>query len=532
MNPPRQRNGMPSSRVDSLFLRFLRAHAVETLAALCFLIILYVTLLPFDFNTGRPQAAPAGTWLGLVVVKPVIPDVASNLALYFPLGILLAAVLVKWRLGHGPAIALAILLAALLSFASEYFQRFSPSRVCSLADFVANVVGAAGGSLVSGGVAWLAEVAVRASRRDLRECPCAVLARLAALSLAVAATLPFDFTVSPDRFLAAVKRPEIVPFQRLRELDARILASADGSDSMAFFARSRDWWMLRMDYAAQAGGYGFLTVLTAYYLRRHCRTSVVRTVTWTLAACTMLAVLVGSARLFVLSRGFDITYVVIGPLGAVVGLAFYRPLVRRWAPHEAVVPHSRKPLLAAAAFCIAVLIALRETAPFLPVTTADGIAQQIARVDVLPMETYLQARLPMAVEDVLAKLIRFALLGVAIAVWRSTPPDPRRARPWATGLVVAAATAVLELLQVLLPSRIPAVTDVLLAMFGTAAGVQMCRVAMAYHGDVIRRRVTKPVEPVRYDVELGPPEEGPTEPLPRKRVRHTPPDRHGQTELT
>jgi VanZ family protein len=511
---------MPSSGSDSPFLRFLRAHAVEVGAALYFFVILYVTLLPFDFDATRPQTAPAGTWWGLVVARPATPDVASNIALYVPLGVLLTAMLVKWRLGHGPAIALAILLAAMLSFGSEYLQRFSPSRVCSLADFVANVIGAAGGGLASAGVVWLAEVTVRANRRDLRDCPCAVLAKLTALALVVAATVPFDFTFSPDRFLAAVKHLEIVPFQRLRAMDATISATANGSDSAAFFARSRDGWMLRMDYAAQTGGYAFLAVLTAYYLRRYCRTSVPRTVTWTFAACSILAMLAGSARLFVLSRGFDITYVVMGPIGALFGLILYGPLVRWWAPHEAVAPRSRKPLPAAAILCIAALIVLRETAPFLPVTTADSIAQQIARVDVLPMETYLQARLPMAAEDMLAKLIRFALLGVAISVWRATPSDPRRARPWATGFVVASATAVLELLQVLLPSRIPAVTDVLLAMFGTAAGVQMYRVAMAYHNDVIRRRTTKPAEPVRYDVELGPPEEGPTETVPREPVRH------------
>jgi VanZ family protein len=181
---------------------------------------------------------------------------------------------------------------------------------------------------------------------------------------------------------------------------------------------------------------------------------------------------------------------------------------------------SRKRLAVAAVTVIAAFIALRETAPFLPVLTATSVADQLAQADRVPMLTYLQARLPVATEDLLRKFAQFALLGMAVTLWRTTPPDTRPARPWTTGLVVAAGVAFLEALQLFLPSRIPAVTDVLLGLLGTAFGVQAYRMVIAYHSVVSDRRRRKPVAPVRFDVEFGPPEAGPPEAIPAQPVRY------------
>jgi hypothetical protein len=71
-----------------------------------------------------------------------------------------------------------------------------------------------------------------------------------------------------------------------------------------------------------------------------------------------------------------------------------------------------------------------------------------------------------------------------------------------------------------LPSRIPAVTDVLLGLSGTAFGVQAYRMVIAYHYMVSAYRRREPVARVRFDVEFGPPEAGPPEAVPAQPVRY------------
>ncbi|UCG16544.1 MAG: VanZ family protein [Phycisphaerales bacterium] len=515
---------MVATGTDSPLFRFLQRHVVETLTLLYFLILLYVTLLPFDFSADSTQLEPAGRSWGLIIVRPIVPDVASNFGLYLPFGVLVCATLGKHGAGKPASMALAVLLAAVLSYGAEYSQRFSPSRICSVADFLANITGAACGSLGAHGVVWLAGRASRANRRDVIERPSAAVARITAFALLVAALVPFDLTFIPDRFAGAVSNLRLVPFERLDNLALAIEAAAGRGDAAAYYARYRDWWMLRLDYGAQAAGYAVLAVLTAYYLRRHCKTPVQRTVTWTIAACSILAVVGGVTQVFVLSRGFDVTYILVGIVGAMLGVVVCWPLWRAWAGQPAANPgprlRSRKRLAVAAVTVIAAFIVLRETAPFLPVLTANSVADQLAQADRVPMLTYLQARLPVATEDLLSKFAHFALLGIAVALWRTTPPDARPARPWATGLVVAAGVALLESFQLLLPSRIPAVTDVLLGLSGTAFGVQAYRMVIAYHHMVSVHRRLERIAAVRFDVEFGPPEAGPPEAVPAQPVRY------------
>ena len=84
-------------------------------------------------------------------------DVAANLLGYAPFGFLLA--LSFMRKGGKPvmpsnwsAIAVATLVAGLLSFCMEALQSYLPSRVPSNVDFALNALGALGGAVVAGGL--------------------------------------------------------------------------------------------------------------------------------------------------------------------------------------------------------------------------------------------------------------------------------------------------------------------------------------------------------------------------------------------
>ncbi len=502
---------------DSFLFRLLKGNVVEALTLTYLLVLAYFTLLPFDFREAAIDHEAAVVQWGLTVAAPHWPDLICNVALYVPLGALFGATLVKRGLGRPVSIVVAVILAGALSYGTEYSQRFSPSRVCSLADFVGNVLGAIGGGLIAPAGLWFAGRVARTTQRDLRECPSAVLARAAAVALVVAAVIPFDIAVDAGRLRSAVQHPQLIPFLEHEQATGMIEAAAARGDAYEYHAAFRDWWMLRLDYAEQLCGYALLAFLVLYYLRRSCRMSVLEAAPSCIAACGLLALFAAVTQLFVLSRGFHATYIVVGLLGACTGVVLYWPIVRHWeSPRRSDDPRhgrARKRLMLAIVTVAAALIVLQETAPFIPVATVDSIVQQLAAADRMPMVSYFHARLPTATYDLLHKTMRFVVLGIAISVLRAAPPGPRPARPWRAGFAVAAAVAALEFLQLLLPSRVPAVTDVVIGLLGTAAGVQTYRLAAAYYHDVVsvpHRKVTT----IRYDIELGPTEEGPEERVP------------------
>jgi VanZ family protein len=509
---------------ESYLFRLLRRNVVEVLTLAYLAMLAYITLLPFDFSREAALNEPAKACFGLTVVAPNWPDLAGNVALYVPLGMLFSASLVKRRLSRCVAIVLAVLLAGAMSYSTEYSQRFSPSRVCSLVDFFANVAGAICGGVVAPVGLWLADRVAFTTHRDLKECPTAVLARVAAVALILTAWIPFDVAVKADRLANAIENPILVPFDEYRQAFAQVEdAAARGAES-EYYAACRDWWALRLDYAGQVCGYALLAILTMTYLRRDCRMSVIGAAVCCVAACALLAIAAGTLRILLLSRGFDATYMVVGLGGTCAGVLTYGPTVRAWDSMKRAKGRPRRRLMLATVTLLIAFIVLHETAPFMPVSTIDSIGDQMASADRVPMISYFHARLPLATDDCLRKCVRFAILGLAITLFRAASAEPRSARPWRTGLVVAAWIVLLEGVQLLLPSRVPSVTDVLIALFATAAGVQAYRLAMAYYRDVTRPRQRREVTRIRYDVELGPPEGGPPERVP-ERVPESVPER-------
>ncbi len=504
---------------DNRLLMFLRRNLVELLTLVYLFTLIYVSILPLDFAASAVPAGMGRHVLGLPLSRPNLPDVASNVGLYVPFGMLLCAMFVKRGAGPLTAAVTSTLFLAALSLALEWTQQYSPSRISCAADFIANAIGALAGSLLAPSLFWLARRAVRMNRRDVRQRSSAVLARLLALGLVALAWVPFDLTFSADRVADSLRRSSLVPFARINALQHAADHSSAAGDSGAAYRFARDAWSLRLDALGDAAGYALLAILTAWYLRRHCRTAGIRTAQWTLVACLWLAVFAAAGQVFVSSRGFDSTYLVAALVGTVLGLLAFAPVVQAW-DHTQEAPLSRKTLLGGAVAGIAAFILLRQTAPFMPSLSDESVHAQAAIAEWVPMTIYLQARLPAVMADLLGKLIRFGFLGIAITLYRAASADPRVTRPFICGLLVALAVALTECIQLLLPSRVPSVTDVLLAGAGTAAGVQACRLALAVRAEVLAHRGI-PAEPVSvlYNVELGAPEEGPPEPAPAPRRR-------------
>lgn len=111
------------------------------------LIIIYASLRPF-----RGWRFPSDEILGFLTAPwpryITLDDVLINLVAYMPFGFLLALALAV-RLGNLAAVALATLLAALLSLSMESVQMFLPARIASNVDLLTNSAGALFGAMAA-----------------------------------------------------------------------------------------------------------------------------------------------------------------------------------------------------------------------------------------------------------------------------------------------------------------------------------------------------------------------------------------------
>ncbi|HQR83571.1 MAG: hypothetical protein B7Z19_02380 [Polynucleobacter sp. 32-46-5] len=125
------------------------------------LLIIYVSLTPFDFNVHNGIAGWA--WLNAPLPRFItLFDVSVNILAYIPLGFLLVfACYPRWR--NFVALGVALGCSALLAFSVESLQTWLPTRIPSQMDWWANVLGGLLGALLAIplGPQWLSGSIIR-----------------------------------------------------------------------------------------------------------------------------------------------------------------------------------------------------------------------------------------------------------------------------------------------------------------------------------------------------------------------------------
>lgn len=125
------------------------------------LLIIYVSLNPFDFNFDNGIAPWA--WLDAPLPRFItLFDVSVNILAYIPLGFLLVfACYPRWR--NFVALGIALGFSAALAFSVESLQTWLPTRIPSQMDWWANVLGGLMGGLLAIplGPQWLSGSVVR-----------------------------------------------------------------------------------------------------------------------------------------------------------------------------------------------------------------------------------------------------------------------------------------------------------------------------------------------------------------------------------
>jgi VanZ family protein len=468
-------------------LHWLRRNILEVVTAAYALVVLWGGLVPFDFSL-HPHAFNGQFWFGLPVQPPHWADLASNAALFLPLGALIRATL--WKRGWWPIVSLVVSIAicAAMTYGIEVTQLASQKRVSSAADFGANLLGALAGVVLmtfarSAGFVFRDALwsVSRRWRESLIERPSAVMAQLCAVFLFLSAVSPFDVTFAPNLVYESVSESHLIPFTNDARLSATITNTRGDADGRSESRQRNDRWQRTFDYASTAAGFGLLAILICHYLKNHCKVIGRQRALWCLQACLLLALFSSGAQLFVLSRSLDTTDILMALVGASMGMMVADRCAMAWARTGGGGQSSnRVTLLRAACVTLFVAVIARELAPFQFAVDSLHVRGQLGDVELLPFKAYQTARLPVAVEDILAKFCRLALLGAALTAWRCRgkfSKDMGRL-DWAA-MGVGALVAALEVLQILLPARTPAMTDVLLAVVGAASGVALLRMAVA-----------------------------------------------------
>lgn len=453
-----------------------RTHWIDVLTVSYTLLIVYGSLVPFDFDVTLPPTN-APTFLHIPVIRAGLPDVASNIALYFPLGFLLFGYLRRCEASLRAAV-MTVVAAAGISLSMEFAQTFLISRFASCADVVSNLTGAVMGCLV-----YMSEFAVFRRLKpfinsELARNPAAVVAGAFGALVSLVALLPLDVTFDRSVITRAVRHAHLIPFDRVRELHARV-----NQQTLDFLPVSdltaTHLWQLRIDYLADVFLFFTLGLLVRRYLaargggRRRCTLDA-------LVGTVVLAVLVTIAGLFVRSVGLDMTHAVTRSLGACLAAVLYQPILKslfgpRAEPPPLDHPRTQHALTAAIALTAA-YIAARQLAPFR--FDADLLLTRLHAVEWMPFRSYTFAKLPQAALDASHKLARFLTLGSLMAWWWLAVRQRIGAREYAlAGMTAAFATILLECAQCWLPGRVPAVTDVLVAGVATAVGVALGRTA-------------------------------------------------------
>ena len=401
------------------------------------LFIIYGSFIPFAFNLD-PEFIKYRLSLflayGHAIRRFSIADLFSNVILYVPFGFLWVGGMLSeqwtrrlWR--TVPAVAA---LGLVFGLVIESGQMLSPGRTASLLDAFCNGLGAAIGATAG----YLLFRALRGKLGSillqlLRERPSVMLLALLVLAPVADAYYPFDVTLDISTLSHNFKDVQFVPFVG---------------------GLQRFWLDLFMDKILVFAAIGYLahrSLSRAWYSGN-------RVLVW--IACSALAALIESGKLFFVGRVPNPENAILGAAGAVCGVFF----IPRLAATTLARRHARQILTV----LILLIITYSELSPFDWIQSADQIPIRISQIEWLPFASYYHAAPQSVLFDLAKKLFLLAPLGFLAAAGHGTRSSTRRHRVTAAaaGLIIG---LVLEAAQLALGSRTPSITDILL--FGVAA---------------------------------------------------------------
>jgi VanZ family protein len=450
--------------------------AVGRLLWVYLLLLLWNSLIPFRPDFGGGPGADGERLFGLPVSGLSYPDAMSNIMAYVPLGGLLA--LRFWGRTRSllTGTLAALVLCVGLSYGVEYVQQYTATRISSAGDVLCNAAGAAVGALC----APLIFALVRQTRRhwlgELGAGPLASMAKLYAAVLVVVALVPWSFTMSRTLVVARHQEAKV----DTTRLAASLVVAEEYPSLVAYDSAAggrREAMEAVMTGLWELLSFALLAALVSRILELDLgfgRWPRILLTAWLVGG---LATIVALTQLFVRFGSGDYLMYACRLYGCALGLAVFRwvpaewtrrRVLKRWAERGFSVPRRTRWLLVPVAVFVVLFMGW---VPFFVSVSEEGPKAINAPV-LLPFHQYFQARVPVALEDVIFKLLRFGMLGLVISVAMGAGAalrSPRRVLKVCGWCVLL--SLVIEVMQVFIPTRHPDATDLVVAMLGGASGV-------------------------------------------------------------
>lgn len=424
-------------------------------------LIVYGSLVPFDLR--RSEALKPHSWLAKVQSTPwsrmSATDLLVNIAVGMPLGFVLMG---AFRAGRrrrvaGAAVAMFAVtcFSAMLGAVLELLQVLSPTRQSSWNDVSFQAIGACVGAL-----AWT--LVGRAVIRWLRDtgnerAPGAFAARLLQLYLPV--------------YLLV----RLTPFDSGRAVELAAKYREGGVALMPFTQSVDSTFVMLLNLAGNA----LLTVpIGALAVLGWGRRGTRRPVGWAVLLGLSMVLAEGIAEVLVWGRHADVSELLVGTLGVMIGVAAVSAFPRSQLGNPVGLSRLTHSWVLVAAGVWIVVLSVHSWYPFDFEVTSEIVWERLVRISLVPFgfyywyATYIVNPLQ-AVHETLLTFVLAVPLGILLRLaWPIA--GERRSRRLQTVATICVATIVLvviELGQTFLPMRFPDVTDLLIGTIGAMAGI-------------------------------------------------------------
>ncbi|MEK7349150.1 MAG: VanZ family protein [Candidatus Eisenbacteria bacterium] len=425
-------------------------------AALYTLFVVYGCLIPLDF-TPVPWTEAWAIYRHIPEFRPgpsSRTDFTANVLLFLPLAFLWAGSIgAGWRrLGAISKSVLVWTAAVLFQAALEFAQVYAPPRSVSLWDVLAATCGAAIGvaawSAAGGAVGRALE---RWSAACGRQGVAGWLVAPYSIFLIVYSVIPVDLTLKAASLYRKWDRGLIRPIPFTSLGDDPVAAA------LGLAAEALLWLPLAALLLLGGRARGF----TAWGLT------------------VLFAVGIEALQLLVLSRVSDSTHVLCAAAGAGAGVFLGLRLRRGTAVEDESLVEIPPLLLASllAAVAWAVLLIVGSCYPFDFSFEPSEISARTGALTALPFHTIWPATGARHSHDLLTQLALFVPFGMlaALAITSVRGPWASRVGAFAACLVAATVAGGIEMLQVFLPDRVSASTDIVAAAIGGGGGFAAVR---------------------------------------------------------
>ncbi|MCD6365474.1 MAG: VanZ family protein [Planctomycetes bacterium] len=421
----------------------MKSRVLTILCVVYVVLVIYGSLMPFDLRADWPRAMRRLDYARRVwpmgPIRARRADWVRNIALYFPLGLLLAGRgSLRPRSKRLWALACATGAALATGLIVEFTQLFSASRIPGANDVAANTLGGLAGGIVGislGRAGWLC--LQRWVREQWSDRPMHLVAVLLVLLLAADAVFPFCPTVDVSTVRRGVRRS--LDVWRTQEYGLAV--------------HPLHHWLVR-----RVGVYAVLSILLGASLDPRGRPAWFRGALRT----SLFALVCEIAKIFIVSRfanAVNVAASVCGAAaGAVIGAASINRMTVRMKLHASVA-------------ALVGYIAYVEWEPFKFLWDSKMISRKFPHgAQWLPLYHHAMRGKADDVHHFLRTLVLMAALVCAMRLRRGRERGSRLLRILGGAVFGGALGIFFELGQFLLPARIPSMTDVFCFAMGGVIG--------------------------------------------------------------